>query len=161
MKARVWNYYRPFISGHGYINTLIIYPAVNGQSHRTIHTTWPYKILRYWYGWYWTVVIAQLSAVDFPCKVNDKSRWPRKASEWGAGSFRLTVCKQNTSVNILLIINNVITYALRIVLINFINKDIWLRALEAKQNMNNSRPMYSLSACWCPSRFDNTCISTS
>ena len=34
------------------------------------------------------------------------------------GSFRLIVCKHNTSVNILFIINNIITYALRIVLIN-------------------------------------------
>ena len=62
--------YRIWIQG-------IIYPTVNGQSHRTIATTWPYNILRYWYGCYWTVVIAQLSAVDLPCKVNDKSRWPR------------------------------------------------------------------------------------
>jgi len=26
---------------------LIIYPTVNGQSHRTITTTWPSNILRY------------------------------------------------------------------------------------------------------------------
>ena len=52
-----------------------------------------------------------------------------------------------TSVNILIIINNVITYALRIVLINLKEKEICLRALENKQNMTNSRPMYSLSAC--------------
>jgi len=52
-----------------------------------------------------------------------------------------------TSVNILNIINNIITYALRIVLINLKEKDICLRALENKQNMTNSRPMYSLSAC--------------
>ena len=70
-----------YISKYSSIFCFIIYPAVNGQSHRTIPTTWPYNILRYWYGWYWTVVIAQLSAVDLPCKVNDKSRWPRKASE--------------------------------------------------------------------------------
>jgi len=25
----------------------MIYPTVNGQSHRTIPTTWPYNILRY------------------------------------------------------------------------------------------------------------------
>ena len=37
---------------------------------------------------------------------------------WGVGSFRLIVCKQNTSVNILFIINNIVTYALRIELIN-------------------------------------------
>ena len=55
-----------------------------------------------------------------------------------------------TSVNILIIINNIITYALRIVLINLKEKDICLRALENKQNMTKSRPMYSLSACWCP-----------
>ena len=65
---------------------IIIYPTVNGQSHRTIPTTWPYNILRYLYSCLWVVVIAQLSAVDLPCKVNDKSRWPRKTSEWGAGS---------------------------------------------------------------------------
>jgi len=52
-----------------------------------------------------------------------------------------------TSVNILIIINNVITYTLRIVLINLKEKEICLRALENKQNMTNSRPMYSLSAC--------------
>ena len=100
------------------LHNISIYPTVNGQSHRTIATTWPYNILRYWYGRYWTVVIAQLSAVDLPCKAKDKRRWSRKASEWCAGSFRLIVCKQNTSVNILFIINNIITYALRIVLIN-------------------------------------------
>ena len=49
--------------------TIIIYPAVNGQSHRTIPTTGPYNIIRYC-----TVVIAQVSAVDLPYKVNDKSR---------------------------------------------------------------------------------------
>ena len=82
-------------------------PNCKRQSHRTIPTTWPYNILRYWYGWYWTVVIAQLSAVDLLCKDNHKSRWPRKSSEWGAGSFRLIVCERNTSVNILFIINNI------------------------------------------------------
>ena len=107
-----------FIFNLPLITSFIIYPTVNGQSPRTIPTTWPYNILWYWYGRYWTVVIAQLSEVDLPCKVNDKSRWLRKASEWGAGPFCLIVCKQNKSVNILFIINNIITYALRIVLIN-------------------------------------------
>ena len=83
-------------------------------SHHSYHVTVQYPTVLY--GCYWTVVIAQLSAVDLQCKVNDKSRWPRKASEWGAGSFRLIVCKQNTSVNILFIINNITTYALRKVL---------------------------------------------
>ena len=106
-------------------------------SHHFYHVTIQYLMVVY--GCYWTEVIEQLSAVVLPCKVNDKSRWPRKASEWGAGSFRLIVCKQNTSVNILFIMNNIITYALRIVLINWIEKDIWFRALETKQNMNNSR----------------------
>ena len=85
-------------------------------SHHSYHVTVHYPTVLY--SWYWTVVIAQLSAVDLPCKVNDTSSCPRKASEWGAGSFRLIVCKQNTSVNILFIINNIITYALQIVLIN-------------------------------------------
>ena len=47
-----------YISKYSSIFCIIIYPAVNGQSHRTISTTWPYNIIRYWYGWYWTVVIA-------------------------------------------------------------------------------------------------------
>ena len=38
--------------------------------------------------------------------------------------------------------NNIIIYALRIVLINLIEKDIYLGALENKQNMNKYRPMY-------------------
>ena len=47
--------------------------------HHSYHVTAQYPPVLY--GRYWTVVIAQLSAVDLPCKVNDKSRWPRKASE--------------------------------------------------------------------------------
>ena len=70
-------------------------------SHHSYHVTVQYPTVLY--GCYWTVVIAQLSAVDLPSKVNDKSRWQRKESEWGAGSFRVIVCKQNTSVNILFI----------------------------------------------------------
>jgi len=75
-----WVYVTADLHNQQYLYSLllllfIIYPNVNGQSHRTNPTTWPYTILRYWYGWYWTVGIAQLSAVDLPCKVNDKSRW--------------------------------------------------------------------------------------
>ena len=86
-------------------------------SHHSYHVTVQYPTVLY--GWYWTVHvdIARLSVVDLPCKVNHKSRWPRKASEWGTGSFRLIVCKQNTSVNILFIIKNIITNALRVLLI--------------------------------------------
>ena len=73
-------------------------------SHHSYHVTIQYPTVLY--GCYWTVIIVQLSAVDLTCKVNDKSHWPRKASERGAGLFRLIVCKQNTSVNILFIINN-------------------------------------------------------
>ena len=141
-------------------NNIIIHDIPNCKrpitSHHSYHVTIQYPTV--WYGCYWTVVIAKLSAVDLPGKVIDKSRWTWKASEWCAGSFRLIVCKQS---KILFIINNIIAYALRIVLINYIEKDIWLRALETKQNMNNFRPMYSLSACWCPSRFNNTWIFTS
>jgi len=67
------------------------------------------------YGCYWTVVIAQLSAVDLTSHIKstikavDREKHPNDV---------LVYFKQNTSVKILFIINNIITYALRIVLIN-------------------------------------------
>ena len=121
-------------------------------SHHSYHLTVQYPTVLY--SCYWTVVIGQ-SADELPGKVNDKSRWPKKASEWGSDLFRLIVCRPNTSENIMYhtIINN---YVLRIVLINFIIKDIWLRTLETK-NTNKKCPTYSFSAClWMDVRSGST-----